>query len=228
MSVRLILVSRPSPARQHYQQSLNALRTEFDTVSGLSELYAALSKTPYNGILIDTTTGLGITSREKRRLEAILEVYPVMRIDWNDTLGRVELFHFGQTKVADVSLDKFITSQAAEFEARTTRTHDRHDLHYNVMIYTNEHCRPEEGQRSVVLDISEGGVFLILLDNWVGQRQVWLRFMDFTDLTPIEGEVRRQVNWGVRSRIPGLGVAFTKISDKQRIEIQEDLKRLNE
>ncbi|MBU0516855.1 MAG: PilZ domain-containing protein [Proteobacteria bacterium] len=228
MSVRLVLVSRPSPARQHYQQALNVLRAEYDTVSGPSELFKALSKTPYNGVLIDTATELGITPREKRRLQTILEIFPVMRIDRNDTLGRVELSYFGQTKASDIGLDKFITSQAAAFEARTIRTHDRHDLHYNVTIYSNGHCRPEDGQRAVALDISEGGVFLVFLDNWVGQRQVWLRFMDFTDLTPVEGEVRRQVNWGVRSRIPGLGVSFTKISDKQLKEIQEDLKRLNE
>jgi hypothetical protein len=221
----LVLVSRPSPARKNYQQALHTAGAAFDTVETLSELFQTLAKTPYSGILLDVTTGLGISSREKRRLQAVLEIFPVMRIDWDN---RVVLSYYGQSQATDLTLERFIQTQCQLFEARTIRTQERHDIHYNVTVYPNEHCRPEEGRRAVALDISEGGVFLVFLDNWTGSRQIWMRFMDMTDLTPVAGEVKRQINWGVRPRMPGLGISFTEITDNQLKEIQADLKSLND
>jgi hypothetical protein len=225
VSLRLVLVCRPSSARQKYQQALHGIGVEHDTVDTLAELYPALSKNPYNGILMDVTTGLGLSSKEKKRLNTILNVFPVMRIDWDN---KPVLSYYGQSQASDVTLEKFIQTQCQTFEARMIRTQERHDIHYNVTIYPNEHCRPADGKRAVTQDISEGGVFLIFLDTWSGSREIWMRFMDMTDLTPVRGEVKRQVNWGVRPRMPGLGVAFTQITDNQRKEIEADLKSLND
>ncbi len=225
MSLRLVLVCRPSPARQKYQQALHGIGVEFDAVDNLTGLLRALSQTPYNGILMDVTTGLGVSSGEKKQLQTILQIFPVMRIDWDN---RVVLSYYGQSQASELTLEKFIQTECQPFNARTIRAHERHDLHYNVTIYPNEHCRPEDGKRAVTLDISEGGVFLIFLDNWTGSRRIWLRFMDMTDLTPVQGEVKRQINWGVRPRIPGLGVAFTQITDNQIKEIQADLNSMND
>jgi hypothetical protein len=211
----LILVSRPSPAREIYQQALADLGVTLETVTDVDELVEELSHTAYAGLLIDTATGLGTSFEQKRQLHTVIEIFPVLRINWNEQVGRLELFYYGQSRPTDLTLEQFIETQCQGFEARTIRTHERHSVHFNVEVYPDEDCPPEQRRLSVALDAAEGGLFLVMIEPWSGQRDIWLKIVELADQTPILGEVRRQINWGAAPRIPGVGVAFRRITIDQ-------------
>jgi hypothetical protein len=221
--LRLVLVCRPSPAREIYQQALADLGVTIDTVRDVAELIDQLIQTPCAGVLIDTATGLVTSFEQKRQLHSIIEIFPVLRINWNDQAQRMELFYYGQSQPTDLTLRQFIETQCQTFEARTIRAHERHRVHFNVEVYPDEQCRPEQRRLSVTLDVSEGGAFLVMIEPWRGQREIWLKIVELADQTPILGEIRHQANWGISQRIPGMGVAFRQIAIDQVWELQARL-----
>ncbi len=221
--LRLVLVCRPSPAREKYQQALADLGVTVDTVADVNELAEQLIRTPCSGLLIDTATGLVTSFEKKRQLHVIIEIFPVLRVNWNDQAQQLELFYYGQSQPTDLTLRQFIETQCLPFEARTIRAHERYRVHFNVEVYPDEQCRPEQRRLSVTLDLSEGGAFLVMIEPWSGPREIWLKIVELADQTPIRSEVRRQVNWGNSKRIPGIGVAFRQIAIDQVWELQARL-----
>jgi hypothetical protein len=206
-----------------YEQILAELGVILDTVVNVDELVDNLVKKPCSGILIDTATSLGTSFEQKRQLHIIIEVFPVLRINWNGQAQRPELFYFGQSQATDLTLRQFIETQCLTFEPRTIRSHERSGVHFNLEVYPDQECRPEDKRLSVALDSAEGGMFLVMIEPWSGEREIWLKILELADQTPILGEVRRQVNWGFSQRIPGLGVAFKRITIDQLRELRARL-----
>ena len=56
MPARLLLLVNSPDIKVHYERALNDINVEYDTVQTLTDLFDALSKHSYNGILMDVLT----------------------------------------------------------------------------------------------------------------------------------------------------------------------------
>jgi len=51
------------------------------------------------------------------------------------------------------------------------------------------------------------------------RQEVWLRFLELSDQTPIKAIVCWQPHWGLKRQIPGIGVKFESLTEIQEKEI---------
>ncbi len=76
MDIRLILVSIKGNALQTYIKAIESLGVQLDTVPTFKELYNSLSKTAYNGILIDFKTKVKAPREEQELTDEVLDQFP--------------------------------------------------------------------------------------------------------------------------------------------------------
>lgn len=223
MSLNLVLASREGPVRGHYQRAIEGLGVNLSTVSSLSELMGRLRLKPFSGVLLDVAVLLSADDNEKRALQWVIEVYPVVRLNWDEAGQHVQALYFGQSRSADQTVEGFIEWQCAPFEARTLRGNDRVPVHARVLLFKDGGLDPDLAERSVTLNLSTGGAYLLSFSDWSDDDLVWLVMPRLADQTPIGGQVKWSVKWQGKGGLPGIGVEFTDISSTQSDRIREIL-----
>jgi Tfp pilus assembly protein PilZ len=116
----------------------------------------------------------------------------------------------GKTLDRDDPVGDFVDRFCRCHPARRCRGSKRRPLHFNVFLSRQRETQ-DEVEKTVTLDISEGGCFLITSQAWQQGENVWLRFADLCDGTPVRAEVRRHLPWGESLCIPGIGLEFKKM-----------------
>ncbi len=218
MSIRVLLVCREGTSLQKYLDACKGQDARIDVASSFEGLIKAIVRIPYNGILIDMPTKLITLSKDKERVDTILELYPVARLTFNDKSGQLCVFYSNQT-TENKTLDDFLAQQCRSFTARTIRSDQRKDVVFNVILSKCKDISLEDGEKTVIMNISKGGCFIFSNHKWEAGSDAWFIIKELTDQTPIRGEVKWKINWGQKMSVPGIGIQFMDISDSQVKEI---------
>jgi hypothetical protein len=220
MDTRLLLACREGVARTKYQEAVENLGVQLDTVSSLKDLHSALIKTPYNGVMIDILTKVRASQDDKNLINTILEEFPVVQVQWEGESGVIKSLFLGQVKNSG-TLEDFITRECRLFHARKIRASVRKEIHFNVILGRDHLFRENSSERTITMNISELGCFLFTVGEWERGNQAWFIIHELEDQTPIRGEVRWRVEWGKSMKIPGIGIEFEKMKESQIKEIRD-------
>ena len=214
MSIKLVLVSPESENRNTYARAIEAIGVPYDTVATFKELYHAMEKIPYNGILIDLAAKMKASHDDLGIVESILEKFPVLYLKWEDHAKVVKTYYPGQHALGG-NLEDFINKQCRFFDSRRISTEKRLGIHFSVLLSKDGAFREENVERTITINVSEGGCFIFTNQEWEVRSDVWFVVKGINDETPIRGEVRWFFRWGICAQNPGIGVKFQQIKESQ-------------
>jgi len=174
----------------------SALETEGSGVTMLSTLGAlpdVLKEIPVSGILIELITSTRSSAQEKKDTNDVIQFFPNARFKFVDNDMRV-LGH-------GMTLEKFV-SDCRLAKPRTLRKSERKIRHIAMLLSADGEFANAE--KTVTIDVSDGGCFVFSTGEWgVGDR-VWLRLLD-NDCV-LTGKVCSWQQWGNNRKMPGIGV----------------------
>lgn len=214
--VRLVFVVEGRVAVAPYLDAVRGEVGAVTVVSSIEELFILMAREAFNGILLDVPTLVRATGTEKASLYDLIQVFPTLRVKWDSRSATVRALFYDRVPGPDAGLGSFVRQVCAHFTPRIIRLRDRVAVHLNVMVSETPSFSPEEVVRTVSLNLSLDGCFLIAVDPWPLGARLWLRMLEFGDQTPIAAEVRWRKPWGVSPGIAGAGVRFLALTDEQK------------
>jgi hypothetical protein len=221
--IKVLVLAGTSETRQIFLTALDKLGVPCDVAFSVSEMRRKLLHTPFNGVILDVLTVVRASQKEKLFIQEISELYPTLRVRWDSQTRRIRGLVFGRSLDRDDPVGDFLEKHCRPWPARMCREDKRLPLHFNALLSRNREFREEEVEKSVTLDLSEGGCFLISGRSWQRGEFLWVRFLELTDPAPIGAEIRRCHPWGEGMQIPGIGVQFGEIDPGQLQEIRRYL-----
>ncbi len=215
MSVRIVLLAREGPAREHYFRELENLGARVDVVAGPSELVSALKKHEYHGIALDVLTRTKCDSHLQMQMMDIYESFPLVRVKWDvkhDTIRAMINVGFEGDE-----LEYFVNKMCTEFEPRKIRKHNREAIHFNVIVFKDEKFDHQQAEKTITMDFSPGGCRLFSIRDYQKGQKIYIRLQELGAAPEITGTVIWHRPWGKEMKIPGLGIAFDKIPEQQQL-----------
>lgn len=172
------------------------------------ELLELLDKNATTGIVLDVIGLMRASSHEKHVLNSFIEAFPVLHVNMPRCGGTVTLKTL-------VDPDVFFGCQCRDFQARTLRSNVRLPLHMPLLISAKNDPEMAHPIRTCSLDVSEGGMFILLCEGLATEEWVWLQLVDLPSDDLILAHIRWRRLWGAGLTLPGLGVKFAHISAEQ-------------
>jgi len=164
-------------------------------LSNFSELPELLKTIPFSGILIDLITSTKASSAEKESTNDLIQLYPHVKVKIID--DTVLILGGG------LSLEQFVQN-CNNFKPRTIRKSERRIRHIPFLLSEeSEFIQPE---KTVTLNIADGGCFIYSTGEWTIGARVWLRFIDNDKV--MTAIVRWWQPWGNSKKMPGIGLIF--------------------
>lgn len=217
---KVALVATQKADIEIYLKHLVRHDVEIQVTASFKQLEDFLAKEPYNGIIVDLKTKLSLPREEKELAYQLLEHYPVLQSRVIPHSNRLQIMPFGKAQ-KDVSLEGFLNEQCPDFPARKIRSAIRRRIHFNVLLSRNGNFSVEDLERTVTLNVSRDGCFIVTGSNWSKQASVPFIIKELEVKTPIVGEIRWSIPWGQCSKIPGIGIKFEDIQPSQHRELIE-------
>jgi hypothetical protein len=221
--IKVLVLAGTPEIRQIFLRALENLGAPCDVAFSVSEMRRKLLHTPFNGVILDVLTIVRASQKEKLIIQEISELYPTLRVRWDSRARRIRGLVLGRSLDRDDPVGDFLEKCCRFWPARTCREDRRLPLHFNALLSRDGEFREEEIEKTVTLDLSEGGCFLISGRSWQNGELVWVRFLELADPAPIPAEIRRCRPWGEGMEIPGIGVRFGEIRPGQLREIRRYL-----
>ncbi len=218
MDIRLLLVSKENPFKEKYVTSLRKLGAQVDTVSTFKEMMDRMADMAYSGVAIDLTTKIREPRRDKEIAEKVLAEFPVAQLNFNHSTRQISTLYFGKL-VGTGSLEDFISQECRAFSPKKIHEYDRGRIHLNIQLTKKRLASRSATERTVTMDISRGGCFVISSKAWKVLDEAWIVIKELSDQTPIRCQVRWKIPWGDTLRIPGIGMKFMEITAPQIEEI---------
>lgn len=212
---RILLVAQPGEACYLYEAALRRTGAQVDTVGSIDAFYGAVTHHAYNGLVVDIPTKIKALSEHKDLVYSILDRFPVIQVNRDRRSGAIRALLYGQHERTG-PLESLIREACWHSPARKLRAEERKTLHYNVLLSTKPRFDPQTLIRTVTMDVSRNGCFLFSSARFQVGARVWIRIMDLYDKTPIRCVVRHKRRWGEAMVIPGIGVEFESINERQR------------
>lgn len=211
--MRILIHSRPENVPL-YQNLAADCGFEFDMIHELMQIFTSACVTKlYNGMLIDAGTLVEARSGEKAILAHMFEIYPTL------------LLHGGKEGLIPLPRHRSCSDVASflqaciDFQARPVRAKDRAELNLHVLLSPTAELTDVE--RTVTLNVSENGCFVISGQEWQPEDRLWLQFPELeADDHPIRARARWRTPWGKAEGIPGVGLQFEQISKVQKDELK--------
>lgn len=223
VKTKLLLIAEEGLSRSAYLEVLRGLDVEVDCVASPDQISGALVDAPYNGLLIDVPTMIRCECSDKNRITRIMNRFPVLRLMYNPAYGGIRGLSQGGTMRDNRDLVDFVAQECIPFPPRSIRVVRRHELVFNVVLMREEAADPEAGERTVTVNISEHGCFVVSVADWQLQAPAWMVVNEFDDRTPIEVRVRWQRPWGTPCRFPGFGATFESMTTHQYVQLHSYL-----
>lgn len=223
MKTRLLLIAEEGLSKSAYLEVLRGLDVEVDCVSSPDQICGALVDAPYNGLLIDVPTMIRCECIDKNRITRIMDRFPVLRLLYNPAYGGIRGLSQGGTMRDNRDLVDFVWYECRAFTPRSIRVVQRHEQVFNVILLKTETDDPEAGERTVTINVSEHGCFVVSVNDWRLDSSAWLVINEFDDPTPIEIKVRWQRPWGTPCRFPGFGATFENMTTHQYVQLHSYL-----
>jgi hypothetical protein len=218
MEIRLALLARPGAGRENYLDALRGL-AQVDSADTVGDFLGLLRQRPYHGLLIDIPTQIKSPGKERDELGAVLGRFPTARLNWRPEAGQVSVLVLGASTAGDYTLVDFIENQCRHFSNSPVRSASRIDLHLNLLLYREFPSQTSQAERTVTLDISWGGCFILTGGDWPLGSQAWVVLTELPDWHPIQVVVRWAQPWGQARRLPGIGCQFVDLGMDQAQEI---------
>lgn len=217
---KIILASVDGAAKDAYVKILQNFDVQLDVVSSLNDLFKMIQTTPYNGMLIDLITKLKASRRENIIIDEILKQFPVVQLKYDRQTGNIRTLSLNQLKRSK-TIDGFVLDDCRKFPARTARLKPRRKINFNVILSTDRQFAKPHLERSVTLDVSDTGCFVISSGNhWKLEHRVWVIFKELKNKAPMTCVIKRVIPWGEAIQIPGIGLTFKKIDSDQSAELE--------
>lgn len=221
MDIRILLITQDDGERVFYREAISNLGVEVKAVAWLKGLDADITEAYYHGVIIDMATKIQGLKNNREFIYRTLRKFPVAHVNRKKKSPKISVFYPGQHPGA--TLRDFIQDKCVPFTPRKLGAHIRKELHFNVVLFKSNPPQEEAAERTVTVDVSENGCFLFSVQSWKPGDTGWIIIQELDDRTPIQCLVRRHVPWGAGMRIPGIGLTFTHIKDKQKKHIVDRL-----
>jgi len=215
---KVVLVSAEGVAKQAYLTALNSFDLQVDPVSSFTELYALLSKKPYNGIIVDIRTKVKASREEKELTNELLDTFPVLQLKLDKKTGLVRNYFYGQTRDSG-TLETFINQECRSFKARKIRLSKRQKIHFNIILSKTGSFEKKDVILTVTINVSKRGCFIYSADDFDINSKVFFIIKEIGEEKENIAEVIWKMTWGETMQIPGIGVKF------ENIELSENLQR---
>jgi hypothetical protein len=222
--IKVLILAGDPEARSVIRKKLDESGVFHDEARDASEMWEKIIHTPLNGVIVDVLTSAKAPPRGKVLIQEVSELYPTLRVRWDSKSQNLRGLVMGESLDKNHLLDDFLDRFCRPWPARLYRQHKRVPLNLNVLLSRNESFPEGQVEKSITLDISEGGCFLFSTQDWEVSALVWIRFQEISDQTPIQAEIRRLRSWNTGMHIPGIGVQFTDLNPRQLREICQHLK----
>lgn len=203
-------------AREAYLECVRAARAEADVVSGPRALHERLVREAYSGLLVDLPTLIKAPHADKCMVRKDMELYPVLRLRYDEGERKVRGLFYGQESPDGDVVAQFIRQELGAVSPRLLRASPRRKLNFNALVCRGDVFDPENALRTVTLDVSRGGCFLVTCEEFPPGAEICLRFLELGDPAPMRAVLRRRVEWGKSMAVPGIGVEFLDLSEEQR------------
>jgi PilZ domain len=219
MNAPLLLIAGDDERRWRYAEVLSKLDVTFDEIDNLCDLKDQTRTTAYSGILIDIATQARCPARIREKVNHILDLYPVARLQWDTDRNRVKALIPVQHDEDD-SFKFFTQRYCPTIQPRTTRGVERIRLNFNLQLSLTRDGLTDNPTPTITLNVSHHGCFICSSEDWEMGQHVWFILNELKDKTPICGRVCWLIPWGEKMRIPGIGVEFTEIQKPQLEELK--------
>jgi hypothetical protein len=217
---RILIIANNADAGQAYAEALRLIDVAYDIADSFAEMSSLAIENSYNGLLVDILTLVRSSKEEKVIAYECFNLYPVMRVKWDLKKKQINLSPLEQAFSPDTAsaLKFFVESRCYPFTARPLRRYNRKNYNLSVLLSCDGSFTEEDSLKTFSLNISRGGIFLHVTQQFAVGQSVWLRFAEFADLAAVQATVRWSLEWGLSRGIPGVGLKFEQLS-----EIQEQL-----
>jgi hypothetical protein len=162
-------------------------------VPSIAGLPVCITNTPVCGILLDLPTMMRATPEEKHILRELPESFPFAKF----RVSSSTLITSG------IPLERFINT-CQNFWPRVMRAHPRVVQHLAVRLARESGFTHPE--KTITLNISQGGCLLYTAEEWSLGDEVWLHFHEDNSLAL--GSVRSVVPWGRPRQMPSIGIEY--------------------
>lgn len=221
MDVRLLLVVDDQEARIAYSRALMQLQVNLESVPSVAELHRLLPQTTFSGILLDSAVVNKASRSEKAFIHDLIQLFPAVRLKYDPETKQISVLYFGQSHDENSSLEQFVKNQCKGFMPRVIRDCERVELNFNVLLSKRPDFAGGHSLKTVTMNVSTVGCFVITPESWKTGEIGWLKFMELLDPSPIEVEVRWVKEWGKTMGIPGIGVRFREMAPEQMAQIRD-------
>jgi hypothetical protein len=186
-----VVVALHRTTRDVVANLLKSMEIDAVLLASLGELRNTLEKIPACGILLDLTTAITASAKDKRDTKEFLELYPSTKF----RLAGEDVVILGET------LEQF-GSRCRQFVPRKIRTSVRETKYLAVYLSTDETFK--DAEKTVTANISDNGCFVYSVREWEVGSCVWLRFLG--NERAIRGDVCSVQPWGNNKYLPGIGI----------------------
>ncbi len=219
MDIHILLISSNAEERKIYESAIRALGVEVTAAPSLKGLSEKVKDLFLNGVVMDMPTKIMALKNDREFIYTTLRKFPVAHLTLGKKTGKIRLFYPGQPPGA--TLKDFVCGECRAFTPRRLAHHIRKVLHFNVLL--SRHREMADCEKTVSVDVSEGGCFIFSAQEWVKGDMVWLKIMELSHDDPIGARVRRCFLWGEDMRVPGIGLEFDEMNPLQRRELEKRL-----
>ena len=222
---KILVVVKDTEAGNAYVSALSEIGVICDVAHSFEQMSAMAVENAYNGFLLDILTLVRCSKEEKAIAYECINLFPVLRVKWEERHKKIKLSPLEQSfsPDSDSALRFFIETRCKSFPARSLRRHNRKPINLNLLYCTGDAFSEAESERSFTINLSMGGLFLHTMKSLKGGARIWLRFLEFADQAPIAATVCWSQQWGVTRCIPGVGLQFEAMTEKQEEEIRRIL-----
>lgn len=225
-SLSVVLVARPGRQRERLLLALEANGARVEVTVSPSHLAARLRDRDCHGVFIDARTEAHVSVEDAQLFRELSTLFPAASLDVGAT-GQIVARPVGGGRNAKdglsltslgpqarMSVTEFLSTYCEPFVGRRLRTAERASRNLRVVISPTADFRASH--RAVTKDVSVEGCFVMTsAGEFQGLAEVYLRFPDLRDETPIRAEVCWSLEWDAPGGVPGLGLRFTRLRPRQ-------------
>jgi len=219
--IKLLLLSCNTEAVSACQKALEVRGVCCIWAGNVADMHRQLVSTSFNGLVLDVLTTAKISQKDKILIREVSEHYPTLLMRWNTAAQKVRGLVFGEILDKDDPLGDFVTRFCSPEHSLIYRESKRYDIHFNVLLSLDKDFAKKLVEKTITLNLSRSGCFIISCQNWQNIDHVWIRLLELADPSPIQVQLCRYLPWGEQARIPGIGVKFMDLQPKQRQEIYQ-------
>lgn len=219
--IKLLLLSSNTEAVSACQKAFKRMGVRCEWADNIADMNQQLVHTPFNGVVLDVLTTARISPKDRAHIQELSEYYPTLLMRWSTAAQKIGGLVFGEILDKKDPLRDFVERFCHPERALTYRENKRYDIHFNVLLSPDQKFSEERTEKTVTLDLSRGGCFIISSRNWNNIDYAWIRLLELVDPSPIRVKLCRYVPWGEQRQIPGIGTKFIDLQPGQQQEIDQ-------